>query len=135
MGKKLTEADFEERYIPEPMSGCWLWTGPVNLQGYGCFGGRQAAHVHSYERTKGPVPEGLELDHLCRVPCCINPDHLEAVTRKENLHRSPIWNGNKTHCSKGHEYTTENTYYITAKNGRNCRECARLNAMRYRKGR
>lgn len=70
-------------------SECWMWSG----QQYGGYGKvtvrkrRVWAHRAMWEQTNGPVPEGLELDHLCRVPCCIRPDHLEAVTHRENLRR------------------------------------------------
>ncbi len=87
------------RYIPEPNSGCWLWLGELNSAGYGRISQgnnkigkrvRSLAHRVSYELAKGPVPEGFDLDHLCRVPCCINPDHLEPVTRSENNRRGDL---------------------------------------------
>ena len=78
-----------------------------------------------YQEKYGLVPSGLELDHLCRNRACINPDHLEPVTRKENHRRSPLSAG-KTHCKHGHEFTLENTYLAQGKKPqRQCRECIR----------
>jgi hypothetical protein len=70
---------------------CWLWTGAM-LNGYGKFwaGKTVFAHRWSYERFIGPIPKGLHLDHLCRVPACVRPDHLEAVTNRENVLRSKV---------------------------------------------
>lgn len=71
-------------------SGCWLWTGQLNNTGYGLFWyqtGKRGAHVVLWELLRGLVPDGLELDHLCRVRRCVNPDHLEPVTHSENLLR------------------------------------------------
>ena len=116
--------------IPEPNSGCILWIGALS-SGYGCVGyqGRiQKAHVIAYELTKGPVPKNLELDHLCRVRCCVNPDHLEPVTRQINILRGTVIAATKarcaaqTHCKRGHEFTLENTY-ITKNGRRSCRTC------------
>lgn len=68
-------------------SGCWLWIGPLNNKGYGTFN-RKYAHRVFYEQYKGPIPNDLELDHLCRNTACVNPDHLEPVTHAINLRRS-----------------------------------------------
>jgi hypothetical protein len=87
------------RSIPEPNSGCVLWLGELNSAGYGRISQgnnhvgkrvRYLAHRVSYELAKGQVPEGMELDHLCRVRCCINPEHLEPVTRSENNRRGDL---------------------------------------------
>jgi hypothetical protein len=116
-------------------TGCWLWTGSVQAgrgAGYGRLtvdGGRKLAHRVSYEHLVEPIPAGLQLDHLCTVRNCINPDHLEPVTQQENLRRSPchisVLNAAKTHCAQGHEYTPENTYIWVGKGKtqRNCRSC------------
>jgi hypothetical protein len=76
---------------PEPNSGCWLWCGGLQSRGYGFFCLSDAsmvlAHRYSYELARGPVPDGLEVDHLCRLKACVNPEHLEAVTQSENTLR------------------------------------------------
>ena len=82
---------FDERWIPEPNSGCWLWFGACNYAGYGIItldGQSVKAHRFSYERAKGKIPFGFEVDHLCQNKCCVNPDHLEAVTGAENKRRA-----------------------------------------------
>lgn len=82
-----------ERTTFEPNTGCWLWMGGVNGAGYGVLalkGRNYSAHRISYERQNGHIPAGLHLDHLCRMPCCVNPDHLEPVTPGENQRRGVI---------------------------------------------
>ena len=118
--------------------GCWLWTGSINESGYGLLiekaGGKQInhrAHRWSYEYHIGPIPDGLVLDHLCRVRRCVNPDHLEPVTDAENIRRGVSWNGSKTHCKRGHEFTSENTG-IQNGNHRFCRACRRMTDARRR---
>ena len=128
----------ERLSIPEPNSGCWLWTGFLHKSGYGRIAVSHSisrfAHRVSYETFKCEIPDGLELDHLCRVRCCINPDHLEPVTHQINALRGETGevmaalNRDKTHCPQGHEYTPENTY-IPRRGGRNCRRC-KLEAQR-----
>ena len=113
---------------------CWLWTGATTGPGhklrYGRFyvGRRRIALAHrwAYERWRGPIPSGLEIDHLCRNPLCVNPAHLEPVTRRENVIRgtSPnAVNAAKTHCKRGHQLTSENVY--PNKPTRQCMICAR----------
>lgn len=111
---------------------CWLWTAKCNNRGYGMFGlnGRMVtAHRVAHELWVGPIPEGLEIDHLCAVRSCVNPAHLEAVTHRENLLRGSGFagvNAAKTHCPHGHEYSPENTYHNPNPNGgRICRTCKR----------
>ena len=100
---------------PEPNTGCWLWTGTAFRLGYGSAwdGIRlRSAHRLIYEELRGKIPEGLGLDHKCRVRCCVNPDHLEAVTRRVNVLRGrgpTALNAVKTHCCRGHEFTAGNT--------------------------
>jgi HNH endonuclease len=80
----------EKFYIPEPMSGCWLFTGKRHREGYGRLnrGGKQhLAHRVFYEAFVGPIPDGYELDHLCKNKSCVNPRHLEAVPHQENMQR------------------------------------------------
>lgn len=116
--------------------GCWLWLGSSDPRGYGRIDtrvdGRKAPRLVYrvlWEAVVGPVPDGLELDHLCRTPACVNPDHLEPVTHAENLLRgeSPAArNARKTHCKRGHEFTHENTWVNPRTGGRQCRACFRL---------
>jgi hypothetical protein len=110
---------------------CWLWTAATNRQGYGQFHAhRQAilAHRWAYIDARGPIPDGLQLDHLCRIPACVNPVHLEAVTPQVNTLRGvsrAAVNAVKTHCIRGHEFDVVNTYVLP--NGkRRCRHCARI---------
>lgn len=116
---------------------CWEWTGAKTRNGYGqaSLGGvRAMAHRMIYEYFVGPVPSELDLDHLCRVRACVNPWHLEPVSRSENLYRSDRvgkYNLLKTHCPKGHGYTPGNTR-ITGKGGRVCRACERSRAQAIR---
>ena len=118
------------------LPGCWIWTGKL-VNGYGSMnthiGGKHTglpAHRVVYELLVGPIPEGLTLDHLCRVRCCVNPNHLEPVTDKVNILRGTgmsARNIKKTHCSQGHEYTLENTRILRLQRGglgRSCRTCA-----------
>lgn len=109
---------------------CWLWTAHKSDKGYGRFRiGRPyvAAHRWAYERSIGPVPDGLVLDHLCRVRHCVRPSHLEPVTSRENTMRGETIaarHATKTHCDNGHEYTPENTRISTG-GRRFCRACVR----------
>lgn len=118
---------------------CWLWTAALSPSGYGAFqtGERVVrAHRFAYELVVGPIPDGLQIDHLCRVRRCVNPEHLEPVTQAENLRRgtaatavAAYWAA-QTHCKRGHEFTPENTYRGTGR--RVCRACCRLRASGYR---
>lgn len=98
---------------------CWLWTGAITKAGYGMFSSKHKliyAHRYSYLIFKGDLVKPLEIDHLCRVTNCVNPEHLEQVTRKVNQYRglAPTkfirHQALKTHCPRGHEYTEENIY-------------------------
>lgn len=103
--------------------GCWEWTASRFRNGYGQFNS-QLAHRVIYKELVGPIPEGLDLDHLCRNRACVRPDHLEPVTRRENLIRgetSIAENVRKTHCKHGHEFTEKNIYRWRGK--RLCRIC------------
>lgn len=108
----------------DPVTGCWIWQAARVVSGYGRFtvgGLTRATHRVSYETFVGPIPEGLQLDHLCRTPACINPEHLEPVTNLENRRRSPLVCENRTHCPRGHEYAAGNTYNACGR--RFCRLC------------
>ncbi len=121
-----------DRHVPEPNSGCWLWLGAVTHDGYaragtGAFGTRYA-HRIIFERERGPIPAGLELDHVCRVRSCVNPAHLEIVSHRENNARgtSPTsGHARKTHCFRGHAFDEKNTYSWRRAPGRYCRACRR----------
>lgn len=110
-------------------TGCWEWSGLKMPSGYGQIsenGIHRIAHRVAYELIEGPIPDGLQLDHLCRVRHCMNPAHLEPVTPRVNVLRSTSFsaaNAVKTHCPAGHEYTPENTYQRRDRNGRLCRPC------------
>ena len=127
------------RVIPVPESGCWIWEGYTEPDGYGrVILDTVRYHVHKFvwEHFNGPVPPKLQLDHLCRVRCCANPSHLEVVTGRVNSLRgeSPAaHNARKTHCLRGHEFTQENTYLFKSKSGygRLCRQCGREHALKY----
>jgi hypothetical protein len=112
--------------------GCWLWSGNVTGNGYGQIeaGGRKcAAHRFSYTLLVGDIGPSLTIDHLCRQPLCVNPSHLEQVTRWENVRRGNTVTGanhRKTHCFRGHALTRDNTYDFARITGsRKCKECRR----------
>lgn len=121
---------------------CWLWQGYTNKKGYGSVRRRHIrampipVHRYAYEQLVGKIPEGLYLDHLCRIPSCVNPEHLEPVTNKENVLRGvgiSAKNAKKTHCLRGHEFTSENTYRWSGKpNGRSCKKCLNLRVAEQR---
>lgn len=129
----------------EDATGCWIWRGSKDRGGYGtinarCFGVSRTVSTHrmSYQVWIGPVLRPYQLDHLCRVPACGNPDHLEIVTQSENVRRGYASGSRKrTHCKNGHEFTPENTYIHREKNGnwrRQCKTCifARVRERRAR---
>lgn len=135
-----------DRCSPEPNSGCWLWTLSLKGGGYAQvgYGDRTSvtAHKLAYQFKHGATPNGLELDHLCRVRCCINPDHLEPVTHRVNGVRGEggrlqaIENLAKTHCKRGHPYADDNLYVARNSNGnpsRVCRACQAIAQQRYRR--
>ena len=111
--------------------GCWIWQGYRGKSGYGTFSVKHkniSAHRFSYMAFKGPIPEGMTIDHLCRKPSCVNPKHLEAVPIRENLLRSKNTqaskNLSKTHCKRGHPFSLDN---VQLKNGhRICKECRKI---------
>ena len=119
---------------------CLEWIAFIHPNGYGRFGlnGKlKQAHRLSYEETKGKIPDGLVLNHLCRNRKCVNPDHLEVVTKKENILKgltgfvAGLRQRIKTHCPQNHEYIPENTY-INSKGKRICRTCNRIRTQQFR---
>ena len=113
---------------------CWEWTAAKDKTGYGLFravSGQSMVRPHrvAYELVIGAIPEGLELDHLCNNRGCVNPYHLQPVTRLENMKRSRLWESNwqarKTHCKRGHPFDEENTYVHPVTGYRSCRSCLR----------
>jgi hypothetical protein len=139
----MTESElerFETKISPEPNTGCWLWLGGTNgKKGYGkMFIKRdeerrtikEYAHRLSYKHWIGDIPDGLELDHLCETPICVNPDHLEPVTHQENLLRKT-----RTYCRRGHRWD-EGNEGANGPGRRTCLTCRRERRKRdYREGR
>jgi hypothetical protein len=108
--------------------GHWLWLGPVNNNGY-ARKGKEYVHRMMYVLHVGPIPDGLEIDHICRVRHCVNPAHLEAVTHRENTLRGMTVaadHARRTHCPYGHRLDEGNLVLSAANRGqRNCLRCAR----------
>lgn len=139
---KYPRASLSDRFWRRVQKGspgeCWLWIGMGNQDGYGMVvtaivNGKTTAtmaHRFAYQELRGPIPEGFELDHLCRVRTCVNPDHLEVVTHAENIRRSANHNASKNRCIRGHELSDANLI-VQADGRRNCRECARRASREY----
>ena len=132
--------------VTEDAGGCWIFGGSTSRGGYGQIrtgGHLESTHRVTFEYFLGAIPEGLVLDHLCRVRDCCNPWHLEPVTQRINILRGdgPLTAGiqnaayqrAKTGCDNGHAFTETNTY-ITSQGNRQCRECKRLRMATYRRG-
>jgi hypothetical protein len=133
--RRPLEERFWEKVIVGEGSECWPWIASRHPGGYGMFrvGNRpHHAHVVAYNLAVGPVPEGLQIDHLCRVRHCVNPTHLEAVTQRVNIMRGngcPALHARQTQCLRGHPFDEANTYR-RSRNQRECRLCNRDRARR-----
>lgn len=133
---------FELKYRIDAQTGCWNWTAcsmasrpkgkPKQTKWtYGFFSKKlpngkrklMPAHRYAFELHRGPIPEGLELDHLCRSTLCVNPAHLEPITHRENIRRGYALKPLVTHCKHGHEYSASNTYWKLRPGGTRTREC------------
>jgi len=113
--KKTLMAD-DSRIEMCPTTGCWLWMGRIDASGYGqawAWGRWWKAHRAFFTAARGPVPGGLVLDHVCRMRCCVNPDHLRVVTHRENILAEGSLSPAKTNAAKvacpkcGREYSTD----------------------------
>jgi hypothetical protein len=118
--------------IPEPNSGCWLWLSSVDKCGYGKLNVKPEtlAHRASYREFVGPIPNGQEIDHKCRIRCCVNPNHLQTLPHLDNVRRRlPYLRANalKTHCKRGHPFSGENLLMEEWRGilMRKCKECKR----------
>lgn len=130
--KSLRDRLYEKVDFDQIGAGCWIWTGGTNGKGYGYIresgsGSRMSpAYRVMYEMHIGPIPDDLCLDHLCCTPRCVNPSHLEPVTKGENSRRGKAL---IRYCAKGHEFTPENTGRDGSK--RYCRECHKAHYRRW----
>jgi hypothetical protein len=128
-----------DKIVFDGLTGCWKWTGATSTRGYGSLGWAKdglggRTHRVVYELLVGPIPEGLVLDHLCRLTRCVNPAHLEPVTQKVNIERGllpsrrTVHNTSKTRCPAGHPYDEANTYQSPKTGNRGCLICRRASS-------
>lgn len=120
-------------------NGCWLWTSAIS-RGYGTFwldSKPVYAHRFAYEQLIGSIPEDTEIDHLCRNRVCVNPEHMELVTTRQNILRGEghtALNARKTHCLRGHQFDLFNTHYRSDRSGRECQICKRIHNAKRKTG-
>lgn len=134
--KYRTEERFWDSCIPEPNSGCWLWTKSTRPNGYGQFAAKTGhivyAHRFAFELLWGAIPDGRYVCHRCDTPACINPDHIYLGTPQDNVNDMrergrAAWGhylAARTQCANGHAFTQQNTIR-RADGSRKCRECGR----------
>ena len=137
--KPMPTMDRLMSFVEKNISGCWIWMGARDVNGYGRvnYGGHAKsglAHRVMYIATNGTISNNLPLDHLCRNTSCVNPGHLEPVTYRENALRGLTgkYQSARTHCKKGHPYDEKNTFWRKNKKGRACRKCVMLSVWKYR---
>jgi len=129
--KPRDEAYLLERSIPEPNTGCWLWLGALTKDGYAVIRMLPFVRAHSLAcfLKHGAAPAGTEVDHACRMRCCVNPDHVRYRTHAENTRYSPHPNAQKTHCLNGHPLSGDNVRFTKKRTragyARTCKECER----------
>lgn len=122
--------------LDEEQGGHWIWQGAKDSAGYARFhmtrvkgqGYAEKAYRWSYAHFVGPIPEGYDVHHVCEIPLCVNPDHLQALSRREHTlaagHRNvAAVNARKTHCKRGHAFDEANTYWFNGGRSRACRKC------------
>jgi len=135
------EQRFRAKFIADEDTGCWNWTACKQPTGYGnMWNGQRVEQAHriAYRLFCGPIPEGREIDHVCRKRGCVNPDHLRAVTHRENMRVSDTVMGRnaaKLFCKRGHPFSGQNLF-ISKSGARQCRTCINMharNAKRRRK--
>lgn len=138
MSRVYTRRDVLERMSDKVLitETCWLWTGH-KCKGYGQVnvnGSAGYAHREMYKALVGPIPAGLDLDHLCKVPACVRPSHLEAVSHRENIERSDnimFAKARQTHCLRGHPLSGENLN--RRGHSRRCRTCDKMHSLKRKK--
>lgn len=137
----LTIPDWLTGKVEVTDDGCWNWLMSMKPNGYGQWSGARnrgmsgLAHRAVYSIAIGPVAADLDIDHLCRNRRCVNPTHLEPVTRRENLLRSPLfnqWRTHLTHCKHGHELAGDNLYLDPRNGNRNCKTCRNIRSAEYK---